>query len=128
MRAGRWLGRALAVLLVALSLIWSLAVIATALRVHRVHGDLANLAQEIAHHHAHEGASVRGRHYLALRLKHLKRPIQVRSASLRTIRRGDARLVEVRLSAVVGFALGGHPKVGIAVVRIAPVEAGVSLP
>ncbi|HWU32088.1 MAG TPA: hypothetical protein VN108_04390 [Marmoricola sp.] len=128
MRVGKYFLRGLALVVLALSVLWSLAAIATALRVHRIHGDLANLAQEVAHHQAHDRGEVAGRRYLALRLKHLKGPIHMRSASLRTIHRGDVLLVEVRLSAVVGFALGGHPEVGISVVRIAPVETGDSLP
>lgn len=108
---------------------WSIAVVATAVHTGSIRGDLAAIAQEIAHHVAYSGDSENsGRRYLEQRLKHLQRPLHVRSSSIRTIRRGPTRLVEVRLAAVVGFAIGGHPKIGISVVRSAPVGPPVRLP
>lgn len=116
------------VALVVVLLVWSLGVVVTAIRVANVRADLADVAQEIAHHNAHSGGDdVAGRRYLAQRLRHMDRASTMRSASIRTIR-GEAAAVEVSLSVVVGFAIGGHPKVRVSVTRSAPVEAASRLP
>lgn len=109
--------------------VWSVAVVATTVHVGRVRSGLANVAQEIAHHNAHLGGDADGgRAYLSQRLEHLGRPLKVQEASIRTVTRGNARVVEVRLSTVIGFAIGGHPRVRVSVTRSAPVEALAGLP
>lgn len=110
-------------------MMWSCAVIATTIRVTQVKAALAEIAQEVAHHNAHAGGDeAAGRRYLALRVKHLTRPLPITSTSIGTVRHNGVHVVEVTLSAVVGFAIGGHPRVWISVVRSAPVEGRSSLP
>ena len=109
--------------------VWSVAIVATALRVHQVRGELGRIASDVAHHNAghHRLADAGSSRYLDLKLRaDLGR--FVRRASVRVIRRGTVDLVEVRLEAVVGFALGGHPTIAITVVGSAPVEGDRRLP
>lgn len=109
--------------------VWCGAIVVTAIRVERVRGDLARLAGDVAHHNAahHPRRSAGAREYLQLTLRsgigH-----RIRSSSIRLVRRGSVQFVEVRIEAVVGFALGGHPTIGIRVVRSMPVEEAGRLP
>lgn len=95
----------------------------TALRVQHLRAELSRLAADVAHHNAahhprDDAASLR---YLQTSLR-TGVGRNVRSASLRVTGVGAAVFVEVRLSAVVGLAIVGHPKIRISVVRSEPVE------
>ncbi|MGN6161801.1 MAG: hypothetical protein ACTHOG_08885, partial [Marmoricola sp.] len=109
--------------------LWFLGIAATAIRVEQIRAELSGVASEVARHGAEHGGDVgRAQRYLHLRLRrsHLRRVLS--SASIRLVDEGVAPALEVRLGAEVGFALGGHPRIRIAVVRSAPVEGSVALP
>lgn len=111
------------------SVVWCVAIAATALHVQQVRSDLGQLAADVAHHNAahHPRRTAGSRRYLDLRLRSgVGR--QVRTSSLRVVRVGSAEMVEVRVEAAVDFALGGHPKIAVRMVRSAPVEDPTGLP
>jgi hypothetical protein len=103
--------------------VWCLALVVTVIRVQQARSDLARLAADVAHHNSahHLRAAASSREYLDLSLRS-GAGRRIRSASIRVVRHGSTVVVEVRLEAAVGFALGGHPRIGISVVRSAPVE------
>lgn len=105
------------------TVVWCVAIGATAIRVQQVRGDLTRLASDVAHHNAahHPPGQATSSDYLDLSLR-VGVGREVRSASIRVVRQRSIRIVEVRVDAVVGFALGGHPTIAITVVRSAPVE------
>ena len=116
-------------LALAASAVWCVAIGVTAVRVHRLRSELGRLAADIAHHNAahHPRVAAGSPRYLELALgAGVGR--RVRAASLRVVHEGPVEVVEVRLEAVVGFALGGHPLIAIRVTRSAPVEAETGLP
>lgn len=114
--AARWL-------LLAASAIWCVAILVTAIQVQRVRSDLSRLAADVAHHNAahHPRSDARSSRYLDLSVR-ARAGRTIRAASIRLVRIGSALFVEVRIEAAVGFALGGHPTIGITVVRSVPVE------
>lgn len=122
MKRARWRTLLLWVALMGTA-VWCVAIGATAIRVQQVRSDLARLASDVAHHNAahHPPGRAASTEYLDLSLR-VGVGREVRSASLRVVRDRSVRVVEVRVDAVVGFALGGHPTIAITVVRSAPVE------
>lgn len=108
--------------------VWCVAITVTAVRVHRLRGELAGLAADVAHHNAEHAprAAVGTTGYLDLRLR--TAGLSIRGASVRVVCAGPVERVEVRLESVVGFALVGHPRITVSAVRSAPVERACRLP
>jgi len=114
---------------IAVCAVWSADVAVTAVGVSRTRDALALVAANLAHHNAAHGGDrvVDSLNYLAAIVRK-QAPGPVSSVEIRRLREGELELVEVRISAEVGVAVLGHPRIRVTVVRSEPVEDVSRLP